>query len=113
MHVIVVLFLCLTILCVARAPLKADSIVKMTEVDKLGKTTKMQKNIYMYMYRLSEILTDVQLYSLDCGDIFGVMRVQSNLNFTRPVTVRLTKLLTNGSLFDIPDVRYELGNFIM
>ena len=30
------------------------------------------------------------------------------------VTVRFTKLLTNGfrSSFEIPEVRYELGNFI-
>ena len=48
--------LCLVVLCVAGAPLKADSIVKMTEVDKLAKTAKMEKNILMY--RLSEILTD-------------------------------------------------------
>ena len=41
-----------------------------------------------------------------------VILVHSNMNFIRPVTVRLTKLLTNGGLLDIPKVRYELGNFI-
>ena len=41
-----------------------------------------------------------------------VILVHSNMNFIRPVTVRFTKLLTNGGLLDIPKVRYELGNFI-